>query len=150
MIFSVVRVVHSLSFQGSAMLTLVSSVLWFLVWSVFFKHYPENSRDWTTRTTLKIIGRTTQGSTQHYPENSRDWTTRTTLKIIGWTAVLSLVSSVLWFLVWSVLFNLSFHGSAVLTLVSSILWFLVWSVLFNLWVFRVVLCWPLCHPSYDF
>ena len=70
---------------------------------------PWKLRDWTTRTTLKIIGRMTQGSTQHYPENSeieqhdytknhrtddtrvntalpwklRDWTTRTTLKIIG-------------------------------------------------------------------
>jgi hypothetical protein len=46
--------------------------------------------------------------------------------------------------------SLCFQGSAVLTLVSSVLWFLVWSVLFNLCVFRVVLCWPLCRPSYDF
>jgi hypothetical protein len=46
---------------------------------------PWKLRDWTTRTTLKIIGRTTQGTTQHYPENSRDWTTRTTLKMIGRT-----------------------------------------------------------------
>jgi hypothetical protein len=57
------------------------------------------------------------------------------------SAVLTLVSSVLWFLVWSVLFNLSFQVSAVLTLVSSVLWFLVWFVLFNQ-VFSVVLCWP--------
>jgi hypothetical protein len=36
MIFSVVRVVQSLSFQGSAVLTIVSSVLSFLVWCVLF------------------------------------------------------------------------------------------------------------------
>jgi Na+-transporting methylmalonyl-CoA/oxaloacetate decarboxylase gamma subunit len=36
------------------------------------------------------------------------------------SAVVTLVLSVLWFLVWFMLFNLSFQGSAVLTLVSSV------------------------------